>query len=237
MPTIMKPERQALMDATATKAREQRGTWFRMGSYPTLRGARLLVGRVHKGSATGFPGAGDWEAYSAPADDGQAVWVRYVAGDQPVPPLPEWMTVRVRYDGEGPGYSGVGVLTVTVAARCPRCGGPRGVDTVRPHRFVHDGDHLTVDRWTNACGHTDMYEDVVLESRRGEGAGPADMLQAAYAARDVGIHASQAANLLERRGYQDAAALVRGEVKNRRGHLSTLGAVQFLRDLAGGETR
>ncbi|MFK0063434.1 hypothetical protein ACIQTN_29915 [Streptomyces werraensis] len=234
MPTNMTAERRQIMAAVAAKAREQRGTWVRLDAYPTVRGARTTAGRITKGSAVEFPGLGDWEAYTAACEDGESVWLRYVAGDQPVPHLPERMTVRVRHDGDGPGYEGVGVLTVTIAARCPRCGGPRGVDTVRPFRFVHDGDHLVVHRWTNPCGHEDLYPAVVAEARQEMRENPADLLLAAYSAQEVGPHANHAANLLARHGHLDAAAVVRGEVKNNDGDLSTLQAVQFLRDLVGG---
>lgn len=234
MATHMTPARREACAAAATMAREQRGTWVRLYAYPTVRGARTMAGRINTGRAVEFRGAGAWEAYTAACEDGEAVWLRHVDGDQPVPPLPERMTVRVRYDGRGPGYSGASVITVTIAARCPRCGGPRGVDTIHPHWFVHDGNRLVVDRWSNPCGHEDLYVAVVAEARHEQRENPADLVHAAYSAREVGPHANHAADLLARRGHLDAAALLRGEVKNNRGHLSTLQAVAFLRDLTGG---
>ncbi|MER7835272.1 hypothetical protein ABTY98_05015 [Streptomyces sp. NPDC096040] len=233
-PTNLTAARRQAFAAVATAAREQRGTWVRLDAYPTVRGARTTAGRINNGTAAEFKGAGHWEAYTAACEDGESVWLRYIAGDQAVPRLPKRMTVRVRHDGDGHGYEGVGVLTVTISSRCPRCGGPRGVDTIRAFRFVHDGDHFVVDRWTNSCGHGDVYEAVVAEARQEDRESPADLVQAAYAAQEVGPHASQAANLLARHGHLDAAALVRGEVKNNRGHLSTLQAVEFLRELTGG---
>ncbi|MFD5571958.1 hypothetical protein [Streptomyces cadmiisoli] len=232
-PTILTQAKQQAMDDTAAKARAQRGTWVRLDAYPTVRGARHMAGRINRGSTLAFPGAGNWEAYAAACEDGESVWLRYVAGEQPVPPLEDLFTVRVRKDGMGPGYSGVGVITVTISTRCPRCGGPRGVDTVEPYRFLHDGDYLVVHRWTNPCGHEDVYQALVAEARQEQGEDPADLLQAAYARQEVGPNAAQAVNLLARHGHLDAAALVRGELKNNRGRLSTLQAVAFLRDLRG----
>lgn len=74
------------------------------------------------------------------------------------------MTVRVRDDGPGPGYTGVSVRTVTISDRCPACGGPRGKDTVRGHNFRVDGDWFNVDRWDNPCGHVDYYANVLAEA-------------------------------------------------------------------------
>lgn len=59
------------------------------------------------------------------------------------------------------------IVTVTIAATCPRCGGPRGVDTIRGHRFHEDGEWYVVDRWSNPCGHVDMYDAVLREAREG----------------------------------------------------------------------
>lgn len=75
------------------------------------------------------------------------------------------MTVRVCDRGSGRDYVGVRIRTVTVSDRCPSCGGPRGVDTIRNHNFHEDGDWLSVDRWTNPCGHVDMYDAVLREAR------------------------------------------------------------------------
>ncbi|MFE7954443.1 hypothetical protein [Streptomyces sp. NPDC057413] len=75
------------------------------------------------------------------------------------------MTVRVCDRGEGRSYVGVTIRTVTVPATCPQCGGPRGADTVNAWRFCEDGEWYTVDRWTNPCGHVDMYAAVLREAR------------------------------------------------------------------------
>ena len=75
------------------------------------------------------------------------------------------MTVRVCDRGSGRDYVGVTIRTVTVSDRCPQCGGPRGVDTIRNHNFHEDGEWLSVDRWTNPCGHVDMYSAVLAEAR------------------------------------------------------------------------
>ncbi|WP_411092223.1 hypothetical protein [Streptomyces sp. 049-1] len=232
MPNTLTGHR-AAFHAAAESAREERGTWRRLAVYPTVRGSRTTVGRINHGKAD-FRPEGSWEAYSAACEDGQAVWARYIGGGPRPAPLPDTMAVRIRYDGEDRGYQGAGVLTVTVSTRCPRCGGPRGWDKVRPYRFAHDGEHITVDAWKNPCGHEDIYAAVLAESRQERRDTPVELIQAAYAAREIGVHASQAANLLSRNGYDDAAALVRGEVKNRGGNCTTLQAVQFLQELGGG---
>ncbi|MFJ4469493.1 hypothetical protein ACIP2X_18645 [Streptomyces sp. NPDC089424] len=219
--------------AAVQGTREARGTWRRLAVYPSVQGSRATVGRINHGRAD-FGPEGSWEAYSTACEHGQAVWARYI-GDGPVPPpLPETMSVRIRYDGEEPGYQGAGALAVTISTRCPRCGGPRGWDQVRPYRFAHDGEHITVDAWKNPCGHEDLYAAVLAESRQEQRATPVELVQAAYAAREIGVHASQVANLLDRYGYDDAAALVRGEVKNRAGNFTSLQAVAFLQELGGG---
>ncbi|MFB8406403.1 hypothetical protein [Streptomyces sp. NPDC055912] len=183
---------------------------------------------------------GGFEAYAAPAGDEETVWVRYVAGQQPVKPLPDRMAVRVRYDGERRGYEGAGVITVTIATRCPACGGPRGWDTVTAHGFHQDGERLVVDRWTNPCGHFDMYQAVVRESRDRPlsppplsatpmpegGTGPVAVILSALRARPA-MHATWAALLLDQRGYANAADLVRAEL-SRRGRMSAKQAAAYL---------
>lgn len=57
------------------------------------------------------------------------------------------------------------VRTLTIPAICPSCGGPRSQDLVETHSWIH-GIKMTYDRWTNPCGHTDMYEGVLVEARR-----------------------------------------------------------------------
>jgi len=84
---------------------------------------------------------------------------------------PQSMTVRICDRGTGRDYVGVTIRSVTVPAVCPVCGGPRGMDTVRSHRFCEDGEWYNVDRWTNPCGHTDMYADVLREARAYAGSG------------------------------------------------------------------
>lgn len=87
------------------------------------------------------------------------------------------LRVRVIDRGTGPGYEGLTIREVAIAATCPVCGGPRGVDadgvsTVRPHRFCEDGAWYTCDRWTNPCGHIDTYAAVLawLRTRELDGA-------------------------------------------------------------------
>ncbi|MEU9033841.1 hypothetical protein AB0D45_02835 [Streptomyces sp. NPDC048352] len=235
--------------SAAEAARAQRGTWVLAGVFSSTMSAKTAARLIRTGSEkyVCYQPAGAFEAYAIPTGDEVTVWVRYVAGEEPVPPLPDRMTVRIRHDGDGPGYSGVGVVTVTISTRCPACGGPRGWETVRPHHFHHDGDQYTVDRWTNPCGHTDMYVAVLRESRDRQlppprpappeqaappaEDGPVALVLAAAASRR-GMHAKQAALLLEEHGHGDAAALIRAELKERRGHMSAKGAASFLRDLA-----
>lgn len=84
------------------------------------------------------------------------------------------LSVRVCDRGTGREFVGVTIRRATIEARCPQCGGPRGVDidgqsTVRNHNFHEDGEWLSVDVWTNPCGHVDMYEAVLAEARAAEG--------------------------------------------------------------------
>lgn len=62
----------------------------------------------------------------------------------------------------GHGLFRVITRTVKVSDRCPTCGGPRG----EPRRvaYYEDGEHYTVDRWTNPCGHVDKYGAILAES-------------------------------------------------------------------------
>lgn len=239
--------RRALVDhlAAVEAARETPGTWVLAGLYPNSQSAKTSARCILTGSPK-FPDyepVGAFEAYAAPAGEDESVWVRYV-GDGPVRPLPDTMTVRIRHNGELRGYR-----TVTVAARCPACGGPRGWDTVWPISAPHRGDLLTVDRWTNPCGHQDTYLSMLRESRlrpiqqpvepepepvherqADEAEGPVALILAAASERR-GMHAAQAALLIEEHGYQDAALAIRAEMKERRGHLSARQAVCLLRDL------
>lgn len=147
------------------------------------------------------------------------------------------------------GYDGAGVVTVTVNTRCPVCGGPRGWDTVQAYTFRHDGERHSVDRWTNPCGHVDVYEAVLQESRHRQL--PAPLVLDSEAAQDLdegefapvalilaaarqrrSMHAAQAAQLLDEHGHPDAAAILRSEITSRRGHLSAKQAATLLRDLA-----
>jgi hypothetical protein len=73
------------------------------------------------------------------------------------------MTVRCIWRGDGPGYIGAFIRTVTIKAICPQCGGPRGEP--KPHRFCEDGEWLTCDVWQNPCDHIDMYSAVLAEAR------------------------------------------------------------------------
>ena len=226
----------------AANARAERGRWLLAGVYPSSASAQSCARGVPRAQLMrAYEPAGAYEAYAAVHEDGYALWVRYVAGDEPVPALPDRMTVRIRHDGDEAGYSGVGVVTVTVSTRCPRCGGPRGFDAIRPHRFHHDGAWFVVDAWTNPCGHTDMYEAVLRESGDRQfqpltapapvvnpaAGSPAGLILAAAKARRV-HHAKQAAQLLDDHGHHAEAELIRSQVKANHGHMSAKQAAHFL---------
>ena len=56
-------------------------------------------------------------------------------------------------------YSG----TFEISDKCPVCGGPRGVK--RWKGLSYDGSRrLSVDCWSNPCGHIDKYSDVIKEN-------------------------------------------------------------------------
>lgn len=156
--------------AATADARATRGSWVLASIYPSSASAKSAAQRAKTAERMpAYQPAGAYEAYAAPHDDGHALWIRYVAGSEPVPPLPDTMTVRVIDRGPGRGYIGLTVVTVTISALCTRCGGPRG--TARAHRFHEDGEWYTCDRWTNTCGHIDRYEVVLREARAEGGVG------------------------------------------------------------------
>ncbi|WP_019548518.1 hypothetical protein [Streptomyces sulphureus] len=237
----------------AERARAERGTWLLAAVYPSLEAGRSAARRIPQAErvpAYGPPGT--FEAYAARHDDGTAVWVRYVAGLPKPEPRPSTMTYRVCDRGSGRDYVGVRVVTVKVAAECPRCGGPRG--TAVPYRFHEDGDWYVVDKWDNPCGHTDVYDAVLAEFRErvraieeaeqkaaaravgapvdaGEYTAAVALLNAA-AAEYAGLHAKQAAQYLDMKGHQEAARRVEEELTDRRGHMSAHQAALFLTELA-----
>ncbi|MEU7092939.1 hypothetical protein [Kitasatospora aureofaciens] len=236
--------------SAAAAALAARGTWVRAGVYASSLNARTAAYRVRNASPD-FPAyvgqPGDWEAYVAPAGDEDALWVRFVGGEGAVPPLPDRMTVRICDRGDGRDYVGVRIVSVTISTRCAVCGGPRGWDTVRNHNFHEDGDWYAVDRWTNPCGHIDMYAAVLTEARRRplptEPAALPLPVSAALRAKDVSepvalilaavannrmLHAYRAADLLDEHSHDEAAAAIRAEVKARKGHMSAHQAAHFL---------
>lgn len=72
------------------------------------------------------------------------------------------MTVRIRVPDAQAGYHAPPqVRTVTIAARCPTCGGQRGAPERRQR--TRAGVTYEVDEWTNACGHIDFYSTVLDE--------------------------------------------------------------------------
>lgn len=154
--------------AAAEAAREQPRVWVHAHTYPTVDSAQSAARRVPlTRNLSAYRPIGHFQGYAARADGGGALWVRYV-GDDPAPEsIPAQMTVRVpTLLGDGPGYEGTGIVTVSVLPYCPRCGGPRGYDRITPDPFVRDGRRLVRDKWTNRCGHADLYEDVVKEAAR-----------------------------------------------------------------------
>ncbi|MFF1963759.1 hypothetical protein ACFVW5_09105 [Streptomyces sp. NPDC058232] len=232
--------------SAAALAREERGHWVMAALYPSSSSAKTVARRVPIAEMMpAYEPAGAYEAYAARHTDGTALWVRYVAGDEPVPVLPDRMSVRIRHDGDGPGYSGIGIITLTVSTRCSQCGGPRGFDTVIPHRFHHDGDWYVADRWANKCGHVDMYDAVLAESREvllplvpapvplpspPADDSPAGLILAA-AKLWRGMHATQAAQMLDVRGHGEYAERIRAELRSRNGHMSAKQAADLLHAL------
>lgn len=78
-------------------------------------------------------------------------------------PVRELLTMTVRVaDRRSSPVGHATIRTVTILAECPRCGGKRGEPY--NHNFHDDGEWLSCDRWTNPCGHTDMYTDVLKEA-------------------------------------------------------------------------
>lgn len=232
----------------ARRARRARGQWVLAHVYRDVSTAHAMTHHVvGPRPLAAYTPRGAFEAYAYRHADGGALWVRYVEGGEPVPALPATMTVRVRHDGDGPGYEGVGILTVTVPARCPQCGGPRGTDTIRRHVFRADGETHSVDVWSNPCGHVDLYDEVVRESQRvpdrpapappavpaGDVPETVRLITEAADAREI-VHAKSAAHLLARHGHQAEADLILAEVRARHGHMSARQAAVLLAERARG---
>ncbi|MFF3096725.1 hypothetical protein [Streptomyces cyaneofuscatus] len=235
-------------EGAAVEARAHRGTWVLAALYSARYTARKAALLVPGDEAYPCYAPGEFEAYAAFSIDGWSVWVRWVGGGDPLPALPDTMTVRVASRGDWVEDGELGVITVTVAARCARCGGPRGWDTVRPDRIQERGEWFTVDRWRNPCAHQDKYGDVLQESRLRplprpagtaaprvryvanvpEPGSPAGLVLAATEGRPT-MHAAQAAELLEtEHGLTAEARLIRAEIATRSGHMSAKAAAHFL---------
>lgn len=61
-------------------------------------------------------------------------------------------------------HEGMFKTTVKIFDYCPKCGKKRGTDTIHKG-FSYDGSlRLTVDCWSNPCGHIDKYSDVRQEA-------------------------------------------------------------------------
>lgn len=245
--------------AAVAAAHSDPGVFKLVGIYPSRDVARNTALRIPRAERVpAYLPAGSYEAYAAPHEDGgTAVWARYVGGLHTPGPRPLTMTYRVCDHGTGREYTGVRIVTVEVAAECPRCGGPRG-DGI-PYRFPEDGDYYVVDRWQNPCGHTDSYAAVLAEYRRRtaelELAEQRDAARAAAAApldageftaavallntaaSEVrGLHAKQAAQYLHQRGHAKAAERIQAELRSRRGHMSARQAAVFLAETGAAGT-
>ncbi|MFF4292196.1 hypothetical protein ACFY0N_00900 [Streptomyces vinaceus] len=225
--------------ASAAAAKADPGVWKFVGNYPSSQSAAGIAHHVRGGrQLAAYQPGGTFEAYHAIAASGWSVWVRYVAFVHGLKPRPQSMTYRICDRGTGRGYSGVRVVTVTVAAECSVCGGPRG--EASPFRFPEDGEWYTADRWSNACGHPDLYADVLAEHQRHQkaleveeqkeaaralregpvAAGPftgAVLLLNAASAEECGYSARQAALFLAQHGHTEAARLVEEELNRRPG--------------------
>ncbi|MFI9026387.1 hypothetical protein [Streptomyces sp. NPDC053560] len=240
--------------AVAAKARAERGVWQLAGLYPSAETGQSAARRIPRAERMrAYHPPGTFEAYSAPheKDGATAVWVRYVAGLPMPEPRPSTMSYRVIDRGDGPGYTGVRIVTVLVEPECPRCGGPRGKP--RNHRFCEDGAWYDVDKWENPCGHVDMYAAVLAEHRKrletieraeqqaaahaaaapndaGEYTDAVALLNAA-AAEVSGLRAKQAAAFLDTRGHHEAARRIQEEVASHP-RMSARQAAVFLVELA-----
>lgn len=62
-----------------------------------------------------------------------------------------------------PSFRGVELRTVEILPVCPICGELRG--DIGSGRFHEWGEFYEVSVWTNPCGHTDSYSDVLREAR------------------------------------------------------------------------
>ncbi|WP_432001540.1 hypothetical protein [Streptomyces sioyaensis] len=236
----------------AQRARDARGEWFLAAVYPSFASGRSVAARIPRADLMpAYAPAGDFEAYEARHDAGTAVWVRYIAGLPKPAPRPSTMTYRVCDRGNGPGYTGLRIVMVTVAPECPVCGGPRGEGT--SYRFHEDGDWFVVDRWTNPCGHLDEYRTVLAEYRHwaqilekaerkaaersaeapdaGEFTAEVALLKAA-ASLVPGLQARQGAQLLGMQGQDEAARRIGEELATRSYRMSARQATQFLTELA-----
>ncbi|MEZ7004975.1 hypothetical protein [Streptomyces sp. AD55] len=219
----------------AALAKERPHIWVKVSTYHPLKSARAMAARIRRAQIDAYDPAGAFEAYAETCQDGHTVWTRYIGDGQTVTPLPDTMTVNVRTQGDGPRLGCAALVTVTVRARCPKCGGPRGVDTVKPEHFRIGDLVYAADAWTNPCGHVDLHADLIVEARRLLHPDPADLVRTALLTRQLGSHAGAAVALLRRHGHEDAAALVQGEVKNRRGQMSAGQVANFLQSLMAGE--
>lgn len=76
------------------------------------------------------------------------------------------MIVTIMYRNNWFGGDGWTYYPVTVEIRdyCPVCGAKRGEPQARS--YCEDGEHYTVDNWTNPCGHVDTYGMAYRESLR-----------------------------------------------------------------------
>ncbi|MFD6935306.1 hypothetical protein ACFWAP_03990 [Streptomyces goshikiensis] len=239
--------------AIAAAAKAAPGEWTHIGVYDSDESAAGMARHIRAGrKAAAYAPAGTFEVYPARVPDGTALWTRYVAFVPDLKPRPESMTYQVCDRGSGREYVGVRIVSVTVAAECPECGGPRGEAT--PFRFCEDGKWHTVSRWSNPCGHVDMYASILREhhqrvARQEEQeqkdaawairsgpvlAGPftgAVLLLNATAAETRGLTARQAARFLAGQGHYEPAVLIEEEIEKRGGCWSARKAAVWLAEL------
>lgn len=64
----------------------------------------------------------------------------------------------------GCGYRSIheALRTIDIADTCPACGGPRGEPNME--RQCEYDEWFDVSRWSNPCGHLDLYAEVLKEN-------------------------------------------------------------------------
>ena len=73
------------------------------------------------------------------------------------------MLVRIPIVENHGGFSGY-VQQVEIAELCPKCGKPRGKNTIHNVRSYDGSRFVICDGWTNPCGHIDKYSEIRKEA-------------------------------------------------------------------------